>query len=151
MLLRKQTTVLVAEDDADDRLLIQKAFKKGCESGTLTYVENGEELIKYLRRQPPYTSEEKYPRPQLVLLDLNMPKKDGREALKEIKEDTELCKIPVIVFTTSRQEDDIELMYQMGSNSYITKPSSFDGLLSIAREIEVYWFRTVELPVWFFR
>jgi len=147
MVPRKQTMVLVAEDDPDDRLLIHKAFKKGCESGTLTYVENGEELIKYLRRQPPYTNEEVYPRPQLVLLDLNMPKKDGREALKEIKADKELCKIPVIVFTTSHQQEDIVHMYKMGSNSYITKPSTFDGLLSIAREIEVYWFRTVELPV----
>lgn len=139
--------VLVAEDDADDRLLIQKAFKKGTETGNLVYVENGEELIKYLKREDPYTNEEKYPRPQIVLLDLNMPKKDGREALREIKTDKDLCKIPVIVLTTSRQQDDIEHMYKMGSNSYITKPSSFDGLLNIAKEIEEYWFRTVELPV----
>jgi CheY-like chemotaxis protein len=138
--------VLVAEDDADDRLLIQKAFHRGCASGNLTYVENGEELIRYLRRQPPYNDEERYPRPQIVLLDLNMPKKDGREALQEIKADKELCKIPVIILTTSHQQDDIEHMYRMGSNSYITKPSSFDGLLNIAREIEVYWFKTVELP-----
>lgn len=139
--------VLVAEDDADDRLLIQKAFKRGTETGNLVYVENGEELLKYLKREAPYTNEEQYPRPQIVLLDLNMPKKDGREALREIKTDKDLCKIPVIVLTTSRAQDDIEHMYKMGSNSYITKPSSFDGLLTIAKEIEEYWFRTVELPV----
>ncbi len=143
----KQTMVLVAEDDADDRLLIQKAFAKSWEAGKLMYVENGEELVKYLKRQSPYINESEYPRPQIVLLDLNMPKKDGRQALKEIKADKELCKIPVIVLTTSRQPDDIEHMYKLGSNSYITKPSTFDGLLNIAKEIEVYWFRTVELPV----
>jgi len=113
----------------------------------LIYVENGEELIKYLKRQAPYINETEFPRPQIVLLDLNMPKKDGRVALKEIKADKELCKIPVIVFTTSRQPDDIENMYKLGGNSYITKPSSFDGLLTVAKEIEVCWFRTVELPV----
>jgi CheY-like chemotaxis protein len=143
----KKTLILVAEDDADDRLLIQKAFTKSWEAGKLIYVENGEELVKYLKRQAPYINETEYPRPQIVLLDLNMPKKDGREALKEIKTDKNLCKIPVIVFTTSRQPDDIENMYKLGSNSYITKPSSFDGLLTVAKEIEMYWFRTVELPV----
>ncbi len=147
MNLIKQTMVLVAEDDADDRLLIQKAFTKGFENGELLYVENGEELLKYLKQQAPYNNEATYPRPQIVLLDLNMPKKDGRQALKEIKADKELCKIPVIVFTTSRQREDIEHMYKLGSNSYITKPSSFDGLLAVAKEIEAYWFRTVELPV----
>lgn len=147
MMPTKQTMVLVAEDDADDRLLIQKAFTKSWEAGKLMYVENGEELVKYLKRQAPYINETEYPRPQIVILDLNMPKKDGRQALKEIKVDKELCKIPVIVFTTSSQPDDIEHMYKLGSNSYITKPSSFDGLLNIAKEIEVYWFRTVELPV----
>jgi CheY-like chemotaxis protein len=113
----------------------------------LIYVEDGEELLKYLRRQAPYNNTEKYPKPQIVLLDLNMPKKDGRQALKEIKSDKDLCKIPVIIFTTSRNQDDIEHMYKLGSNSYITKPSSFDGLLTIAKEIENYWFNTVELPV----
>jgi CheY-like chemotaxis protein len=147
MKLSRQTLVLVAEDDADDRLLIQKAFKKGFEAGELIYVEDGEELLKYLRRQAPYNNAEKYPQPQIVLLDLNMPKKDGRQALKEIKSDKDLCKIPVIIFTTSRHQDDIEHMYRLGSNSYITKPSSFDGLLTIAKEIENYWFNTVELPV----
>ena len=143
----KHTMVLVAEDDADDRLLIQKAFTKSWNGGKIVYVENGEELLKYLKRQPPYDNETVYPPPQIVLLDLNMPKKDGRQALKEIKADKDLCKIPVIVFTTSRQPDDINHMYKLGSNSYITKPSSFEGLLTVAKEIEMYWFRTVELPV----
>ena len=95
----------------------------------------------------PYINGIEYPRPQIVLLDLNMPIKDGREALREIIDDKELCKIPVTVFSTLRQPNDIENMYKLGSNSYITKPSSFDGLLTVAKEIEMYWFRTVELPV----
>lgn len=146
MEMMKKTLILVAEDDPDDRMLIQKAFTKVCEGGELIYVENGEELIKYLRREAPYSDEDKFPRPQLVLLDLNMPKKDGREALKEIKGDKTLCKIPVIILTTSKHPDDIDYMYRLGSNSYITKPSSFDGLLDLAREFRKYWLNTVELP-----
>lgn len=146
MELTKKTMILVAEDDPDDRLLIQKAFTKGCEGGELLYVENGEDLIKYLKREGPYSDDDKFPRPQIVLLDLNMPKKDGREALKEIKGDKALCKIPVIILTTSKHQDDIDHMYKLGSNSYITKPSSFEGLLALAKEFHNYWFRTVELP-----
>jgi two-component system, response regulator len=143
---RNKVHVLVAEDDADDRMLIEKAFQDASSYGHLMCVENGVELIKYLKRDSPYDNCEKYPAPQIVLLDLNMPKKDGRQTLKEIKEDKELCKIPVIVFTTSRQQEDIENMYRLGTNSYIAKPSSFEELMSVAREIESYWFNTVQLP-----
>jgi CheY-like chemotaxis protein len=144
---QKQRLVLLAEDDADDRMLIQKAFQKNFEEGEMLCVEDGAELLKYLRRQAPYKNEEQYPQPGLILLDLNMPRKDGREALKEIKADKQLCKIPVVIFTTSRLPEDIDDMYQMGSNSYITKPASFEELKLIAREIDAYWFKTVELPV----
>lgn len=142
----KLKTVLMAEDDEDDRMLLRKAFSHRFEKSILHCVEDGVELMKYLRKDAPYNDESKYPRPQLVLLDLNMPKKDGRQVLREIKNDKELCKIPVIVLTTSRQQDDIENAYRLGSNSYITKPSSFEGLIDIARELENYWFKTVELP-----
>lgn len=146
MKLKKKVYVLVAEDDADDRLLIKKAFQDVSSFGHLVCVENGVELIKYLRRDAPYDNSEKYPVPQIVLLDLNMPKKDGRQTLKEIKEDKELSKIPVIVLTTSKQQDDIDCMYRLGTNSYIAKPSSFEELMRVAREIESYWFKTVQLP-----
>ncbi len=142
----KLKTVLMAEDDEDDRMLLRKAFSHRFEKSILHCVEDGVELMKYLRKDAPYNDESKYPWPQLVLLDLNMPKKDGRQVLREIKNDKELCKIPVIVLTTSRQQDDIENAYRLGSNSYITKPSSFEGLIDIARELENYWFKTVELP-----
>lgn len=142
----KLKTVLMAEDDEDDRMLLRKAFSHRFEKSILHCVEDGVELMKYLRKDAPYNDESKYPWPQLVLLDLNMPKKDGRQVLREIKTDKELCKIPVIVLTTSRQQDDIENAYRLGSNSYITKPSSFEGLIDIARELENYWFKTVELP-----
>lgn len=147
MKVRKNVHVLVAEDYEDDRLLIQKAFRDVSSLDKLQCVENGVELIRYLRRESPYCDVEKYPLPHLVILDLNMPKKDGRQTLKEIKEDKELCKIPVIIFTTSTQEEDIERMYKLGTNSYITKPSSFEDLMELAREIDTYWFKTVELPV----
>lgn len=146
MKIKKNVYVLMAEDDADDRMLIEKAFKDVVRFGHLLCVENGVELIKYLRRDSPYDNCEKYPQPQIVLLDLNMPKKDGRQTLKEIKEDKELCKIPVIVLTTSIRQEDVESMYRLGTNSYIAKPSSFQELLAVAREIESYWFKTVQLP-----
>lgn len=146
MKLIKKLNVLVAEDDADDRLLIEKAFQDGSSLGQLVCVENGVELIKYLRRDTPYDNSEKYPTPQIVLLDLNMPKKDGRQTLKEIKEDMELSKIPVIVLSTSKQQEDIDYMYRLGTNSYIAKPSSFEELMKVAGEIESYWLKTVELP-----
>lgn len=142
----KLKRVLIAEDDEDDRLLLRKAFSQRFEENVLHCVEDGVELMKYLRKDAPYDDENKYPSPQLVLLDLNMPKKDGRQVLKEIKTDKTLCKIPVIVLTTSHQQDDIESAYRLGTNSYITKPSSFEGLMNIARELENYWFKTVELP-----
>jgi CheY-like chemotaxis protein len=147
MNLSKNILVLAAEDDADDRLLIQKAFKKASITGDLLCVEDGIELMKYLQRQTPYTDAEKFPMPKIILLDLNMPKKDGREALREIKSDKTLCMIPVIVFTTSHAHEDIVRSYKMGVNSYITKPSRFDDLIVIAKAIESYWFRTVKLPV----
>lgn len=146
MKTEKSINILVAEDDIDDRLLITKAFKESFEKANLICVENGEILLQYLRRRGKFQDIQKYPFPDLILLDLNMPKKDGREALVEIKTDSELKKIPVIIFTTSQLEDDIKITYTSGSNSYITKPGTFDGLISVGRELNTYWGKTVVLP-----
>lgn len=143
----KNIILLIAEDDIDDRLLITKAFKEGFSQAKLICVENGEVLLQYLKREGKFNNDEKFPLPHIILLDLNMPKKDGREALREIKSDILLKKIPVIVFTTSKHEDDIKVTYTMGTNSYISKPGSFEGLVALGKELETYWANTVLLPV----
>jgi CheY-like chemotaxis protein len=142
----KKITLLIAEDDVDDRMLITKALKESFSQAELKCVENGELLLQYLNREGEFHDEISYPFPHLILLDLNMPKMDGREALREIKSNTKLKKIPVIVFTTSKHEEDIMVTYNMGSNSYISKPGSFEGLLALGRELENYWVNTVLLP-----
>ena len=142
----KKAVILVAEDDADDRLLMEKAFKKVMMKSDFFYVEDGFELMQYLKRGHPYQDDLKYPSPNIIILDLNMPKKDGREALREIKGNDDLCKIPVVVFTTSQSNDDILYSYKMGGNSFITKPTSLEQLSKIGTELEDYWFNTVELP-----
>jgi CheY-like chemotaxis protein len=142
----KKLTLLIAEDDVDDRMLITKALSETFSQADLKCVENGEILLQYLNREGKYQDDVNFPFPQLILLDLNMPKKDGREALREIKSDSFLKKIPVIIFTTSKHEDDITVTYNMGSNSYITKPGSYEGLLALGKELENYWGNTVLLP-----
>jgi CheY-like chemotaxis protein len=142
----KKLTILIAEDDVDDRMLITKALKESFSQAELRCVEDGEILLQYLNRKGKYQDENNYPFPQLILLDLNMPKKDGREALKEIKADHQLRKIPVIIFTTSKHEEDIAGTYNLGPNSYISKPASFEGLLALGKELENYWGNTVMLP-----
>ena len=112
----------------------------------LRFVEDGEELLDYLYHRNQYTDPLSSPTPGLILLDLNMPRKDGREALREIKADPELRRIPVVVLTTSKAEEDIYRTYDLGANSFITKPVSFDGLVSVMRDIGRYWIEIVELP-----
>lgn len=142
----KSLVILMADDDADDRLLAKDALaecKLPCE---LQFVENGEELIDYLKRRGKFEQPGESPRPGLILLDLNMPKKDGREALKEIKSDPEFRKIPVVVLTTSKADTDIGRIYELGANSFISKPVSFDSLVEVMRSLSHYWFEIVELP-----
>jgi CheY-like chemotaxis protein len=136
----------MAEDDADDRLLVKDAFEECQWNADLRFVENGEELLDYLLRQGKYKRVEESPRPRLILLDLNMPKKDGREVLRDIRAHAELRRIPVVVLTTSKADTDIERTYELGANSYIAKPVQFDGLVNLMRMISEYWFKTVELP-----
>lgn len=147
MFVKKPINILVAEDDDDDKLLIIKAFQKTLPKENVTCVEDGEALLQYLNRSAPFDDLTNYPVPDIILLDLNMPRKDGRAALAEIKSHEDFKKIPVIIFTTSNLKDDIEVTYKMGSNSYITKPGSFEGLVKVAKEIENYWSNTVMLPI----
>ncbi|MEB2774113.1 response regulator [Algoriphagus sp. D3-2-R+10] len=146
MSFEKPIHILVAEDDEDDKLLILKAFERTLPKEKVTCVEDGEALLKYLRHAPPYDDVAKYPKPDIILLDLNMPRKDGIAALAEIKGCDNLKSIPVIIFTTSKSIDDIKITYKMGSSSYITKPGSFEELVKITEEIENYWSKTVQLP-----
>jgi CheY-like chemotaxis protein len=143
----KPNIIVMAEDDADDRLLVKDALKE-CEwDADLRFVENGEELLDYLLRQGKFRQPEQSPRPGLILLDLNMPRKDGREVLREIRAHADLRRIPVVVLTTSRADTDIERIYELGANSFISKPVQFDGLVGLMRLLSQYWFQTVELPV----
>lgn len=142
----KPITLLMADDDPDDRLLTKQALAENRLANDIRFVEDGEELLDYLFRRGPYSSPDKSPRPGLILLDLNMPRKDGREALAEIKADPSLRNIPVVVLTTSKAEEDICRSYDLGVNSYITKPVSFDGLVEVMKTVGQYWFEIVELP-----
>jgi len=149
MTLNKQgrpITIVMADDDSDDRRLTREALLEGRVVNDLRFVENGEELLDYLRRHGKYTAPVDAPRPGLILLDLNMPRKDGRTVLKEIKSDPELRQIPVVVLTTSKAEEDVFRSYDLGVNSYIVKPVTFEALVDILQTLEKYWFEIVELP-----
>jgi CheY-like chemotaxis protein len=140
-------TILMADDDPDDCLLVSKAFKTSKLCNDLRFVRDGEELMDYLYHRGKYKKTEQAPRPGLILLDLNMPRKDGRESLKEIKEDADLREIPVVVLTTSKEEEDVLRSYDLGANSYITKPVTFEGLVDVVKSLGKYWFEIVELPI----
>ena len=141
----KTITILIADDDPDDRMLAEEALMENRLANDLHFVEDGEELMDYLLHRGQYTAENA-PEPGLILLDLNMPKKDGREALAEIKADPKLRRIPVIILTTSKADEDIVRSYDLGVSSFITKPVTFDGLVGVARAIGDYWFGIVVLP-----
>ena len=143
----KPITILLADDDEDDRMMGREALEESKLANDLHMVEDGEELLDYLYRRGRYSDPATSPRPGLILLDLNMPRKDGREALKEIKADPELRQIPVVVLTTSKAEEDIFRTYDLGVNSFITKPVSFDGLVQVMKSLAHYWFTIVKLPL----
>ena len=138
--------ILMADDDEDDQLMARDAFETNRLHNVLYFVKDGIELMDYLRRQGNFSDPSTSPRPGLILLDLNMPLMDGREALKEIKSDPELHSIPVVVLTTSSAEEDIIKTYEYGVNSFITKPVTFQGLVEAIKQIGIYWFEIVELP-----
>ena len=138
--------ILLADDDAEDRMLARDALEENRLANNLDCVEDGEDLLNYLHRRGKYTELEEKPLPGLILLDLNMPKKDGREALQEIKADPDLKRIPVVVLTTSKAEEDVLKTYDLGVSGFITKPVSFDGLVETMKALAKYWFDIVELP-----
>ena len=142
----KPIVILMADDDADDRMLTRDALEESRVLNELRFVEDGEELMDYLHRKGKYADAESSPKPGLILLDLNMPKKDGREALKEIKSDPNLRRIPVVIMTTSKAEEDIYRSYDFGASSFITKPVTFDRLVDLMRALGEYWVEFVELP-----
>jgi two-component system, response regulator len=146
--MKKETpvTILIAEDDPDDQLLCQDAMTQSKAEYSIKFVENGQEVMDYLRHTGSFEGANKAPRPSLIILDLNMPKKDGRQALKEIKADPDFRSIPVVVLTTSSADSDIRRTYELGVNSYITKPASFDALVQLMGTLTKYWLKTVRLP-----
>jgi CheY-like chemotaxis protein len=143
---RTPITILLADDDEDDRMLAKDALAESRLANDLHMVSDGEELMDYLLRRGQYAALADSPRPGLILLDLNMPKMDGREALKEIKSHPGLRQIPVVVLTTSQAEEDIYCTYDLGANSFITKPVMFESLVKVMKYLGSYWFEIVELP-----
>jgi len=140
-------TILICDDDEDDRMLTQQALEDAHISNDLRFVEDGEQLLDYLYQRGRFAGETgAAPRPGLILLDLNMPTMDGREALRHIKQSPTLLDIPVVVLTTSSLNEDVVRSYQLGVNSFITKPVTFSGLVEAMNVLGRYWLEIVELP-----
>lgn len=142
----KPVTILMADDDPDDRAMTKEAFEEARLANDLRFVEDGEELLDYLNRRGKYAEPAKAPLPGLILLDLNMPRKDGREALQELKADPRFRSIRVVIMTTSKAEADIVRSYNLSAASYITKPVTFEALVDVVRTLGKYWLEIVELP-----
>ncbi|MES2517439.1 MAG: response regulator [Bacteroidota bacterium] len=144
--MNKIPTILIADDDEDDRFLVKSAFDDCTVSCSIHYVENGVEVMKYLENEGAFDNTLKYTKPCLILLDLNMPKKDGREVLKEIKSNPKFKATPVVILTTSKAVEDVNLCYGLGANGYIVKPSSFTELANILKVLTTFWLNIVTLP-----
>jgi CheY-like chemotaxis protein len=143
---RKPIVILLADDDEEDRMLACDALAESRLSNDITCVTDGEDLMDYLNHRGKYAPPAEAPRPGLILLDLNMPKKDGREALREIKSDPTLRQIPVVVMTTSKAHEDIFQCYDSGASSFISKPVTFEGLIEVMKGLGRYWFEIIDLP-----
>jgi CheY-like chemotaxis protein len=139
-------TFLMADDDPDDRLLAKQALREYRLKNGMAFVEDGEELMDYLLHRGKYADPTSSPRPGVILLDLNMPRKDGRAALAEIKSDPDLRNIHVVILTTSKAEEDIVRSYDLGVNAYITKPVTFHSLAEVMKVLAIFWFEIVRLP-----
>ena len=142
---RKPLRVMIADDDPDDQWLITDALKAANIAHQVVFVSDGVELMDYLHQKGQYSNPQAYPRPDLILLDLNMPRKDGREALCEIKSDPELRRIPVVIFTTSQSAEDVAQCYDLGGNAYVVKPHSFAGLVQVLKTLDEHWCNTARL------
>jgi two-component system, response regulator len=143
---KNNPVLLIAEDDKDDRILIQEAFAENGFTIPLYFVKDGEELIDYLKRTGPFATNTPESFPDLIMLDLNLPKKDGREVLRELKSDPVLKLIPIIIFSTSNSHLDISNSYELGANCYITKPQTFKELMEAIRKIGAFWLNLSEFP-----
>jgi CheY-like chemotaxis protein len=143
---RRPIVILLTDDDEEDLQMTVEALRESRLGNDVRTTRDGEELMDYLFRRGDYVEPADAPAPGLILLDLNMPKKDGREALAEIKADRDLRLIPVIVLTTSKAEEDIFRSYDLGVNSFITKPVTFAGLVEAMKVLSQYWLEIVELP-----
>lgn len=139
--------ILMVDDDKDDRMLTEKALRKNRVINPIHFLEDGEELMEYLQKKGKFSAPGAAPTPCFVLLDLNMPRMDGRKALSLIKADPTLRKIPIVVLTTSQAEEDIVRSYSLGANSFITKPVQFESLVNLMDSLKQYWLEIVELPV----
>ena len=144
--LPRPISILCADDDPEDRFLMKEAWAESRLANELHFVEDGEELLDYLNRRGKFTHLANEPLPGMILLDLNMPKMDGREALQQIKADPRFCSIPTVVLTTSKAEEDIVRAYTLGVNSFIVKPVTFQSLVELTLAFSRYWFEIVELP-----
>jgi CheY-like chemotaxis protein len=142
----RKPVILVAEDDMDDRFLLQTAFRETGDAELLKFVDNGIEVISYLDAAEKNNGE-KNNFPEIIILDLNMPKKDGKEVLSELKQHPLFKKIPVIVYTTTKNELEVRKCYELGANTYIVKPISFDSLCRVVKSIRTYWLSTASIPV----
>ncbi|MFT4032668.1 MAG: response regulator [Siphonobacter sp.] len=143
---KKPVVLLVADDDEDDREMTKEALEENFVLNEIHFVEDGVELIDYLFRRGKYADPQDSPRPGLILLDLNMPRKDGREALREIRSNPDLRSIPIIVLTTCRAEEDILRRYDLGINCFISKPVSFTDFIEVTKSLGKYWFEIVQVP-----
>ncbi len=139
----KTVEILLAEDNPGDVMLTKKALEQGKLANNLHVVTDGVEALAFLNNDGEYADK---PRPDLILLDLNMPRKDGQDVLKELQADDELCRIPVVVLTSSESEEDIARSYELNANAYLTKPVDFDGFIEIVNRMEEFWFKVVKLP-----
>ncbi|QGJ69220.1 Two-component system response regulator [Planctomycetales bacterium 10988] len=139
--------ILMVDDDAEDRLLLSEALKRAGIEQDVRFVEDGVELLEYLRREGRFALPSSSPRPGIILLDLNMPRKNGIEVLQDIREDPDLKLLPVIALTTSNRSDDIHRMYELGVNSFVTKRGSMDELVMVLKNIWNFWYQTATLPV----
>lgn len=146
MPIKAPVKFIIAEDDEDDQLLIREALDSSGVLNPYVFVNDGVELLEYLKGEDPADPESRLRTPTIILLDLNMPRMDGREALQKIKSDPDLKKIPVVILTTSKAQEDIIRSYETGVNSFITKPVTFEGLIKVIRQFQKYWLEIVELP-----
>ncbi|MCB1203006.1 MAG: response regulator [Verrucomicrobiae bacterium] len=144
--MTRNCILMMADDDPDDREFVREAFEESGFLGEFRFVEDGGALVDYLRRAVDSPQDREFPVPDLVLLDLNMPRVDGYEALKQIKSDESLRQVPIVVLTTSDSVADIQKTYEGGVNSFITKPTGYSGLVEMAGRLKSYWLELVKLP-----